>query len=107
MIRRPPRSTLFPYTTLFRSQALQEPDVRHRCRELDVPHALAADLRLDHFHATLVAHDPAMFHSLVLAAVTLPVLGGAEDLGAEQPIFFGFKGPVVDGLRLLHLAVGP
>src|SRR5688572_31280005 len=27
MIRRPPRSTLFPYTTLFRSHAL---DVRHR-----------------------------------------------------------------------------
>src|SRR3712207_7568040 len=26
MIRRPPRSTLFPYTTLFRSQALQQPE---------------------------------------------------------------------------------
>src|SRR5947209_17283647 len=25
MIRRPPRSTLFPYTTLFRSQAQQKP----------------------------------------------------------------------------------
>src|SRR2546429_7311099 len=25
MIRRPPRSTLFPYTTLFRSSALEEP----------------------------------------------------------------------------------
>src|SRR5437764_8895146 len=25
MIRRPPRSTLFPYTTLFRSYALQHP----------------------------------------------------------------------------------
>src|SRR5258708_16826892 len=41
MIRRPPRSTLFPYTTLFRSEAqaavqwraerdLPEPDRRHR-----------------------------------------------------------------------------
>src|SRR5256885_2938076 len=29
MIRRPPRSTLFPYTTLFRSPAVQhEPEVR-------------------------------------------------------------------------------
>src|SRR3989454_7304978 len=27
MIRRPPRSTLFPYTTLFRSLHLDEPDV--------------------------------------------------------------------------------
>src|SRR5256885_8762889 len=26
MIRRPPRSTLFPYTTLFRSRALLRPD---------------------------------------------------------------------------------
>src|SRR5256885_13276112 len=28
MIRRPPRSTLFPYTTLFRSRALLEPAQR-------------------------------------------------------------------------------
>src|SRR3712207_8904974 len=42
MIRRPPRSTLFPYTTLFRSQASAQRaavangrvrDVRHRLRE--------------------------------------------------------------------------
>src|SRR3989442_8659819 len=31
MIRRPPRSTLFPYTTLFRSAELAEGD--HRARE--------------------------------------------------------------------------
>src|SRR5687767_15699955 len=30
MIRRPPRSTLFPYTTLFRSQATATIDARHR-----------------------------------------------------------------------------
>src|SRR3712207_8122756 len=28
MIRRPPRSTLFPYTTLFRSDAVDEGDLR-------------------------------------------------------------------------------
>src|SRR3712207_9480455 len=27
MIRRPPRSTLFPYTTLFRSGVIRDPDV--------------------------------------------------------------------------------
>src|SRR5947209_16009839 len=40
MIRRPPRSTLFPYTTLFRS--------RHRCRDLRWPqrhHQRQQDLR--------------------------------------------------------------
>src|SRR2546425_1659763 len=30
MIRRPPRSTLFPYTTLFRSQPLPGSEVFHR-----------------------------------------------------------------------------
>src|SRR3712207_8496700 len=32
MIRRPPRSTLFPYTTLFRSPARIGPHVGHRYR---------------------------------------------------------------------------
>src|SRR4051794_41249303 len=32
MIRRPPRSTLFPYTTLFRSQARPPPRHRDRAR---------------------------------------------------------------------------
>src|SRR3712207_8365365 len=44
MIRRPPRSTLFPYTTLFRSEPgrereageRQRPDGEHRRRERDV-----------------------------------------------------------------------
>src|SRR3712207_9535923 len=35
MIRRPPRSTLFPYTTLFRSRPLDEP--------APVPYALGGD----------------------------------------------------------------
>src|SRR2546430_13601334 len=30
MIRRPPRSTLFPYTTLFRSEEVRPPTVSHR-----------------------------------------------------------------------------
>src|SRR2546429_7206064 len=36
MIRRPPRSTLFPYTTLFRSQATTNQNVKKRpaCSEL-------------------------------------------------------------------------
>src|SRR5258708_9274015 len=33
MIRRPPRSTLFPYTTLFRSSALRFERWRQRCRD--------------------------------------------------------------------------
>src|SRR3712207_8415499 len=33
MIRRPPRSTLFPYTTLFRSVVVGPADDRHRDRQ--------------------------------------------------------------------------
>src|SRR5687767_15473028 len=36
MIRRPPRSTLFPYTTLFRSTDRLTPGERARVRNLDV-----------------------------------------------------------------------
>src|SRR5205807_4225383 len=39
MIRRPPRSTLFPYTTLFRSQLRQLPVARHRIPQQVAPAA--------------------------------------------------------------------
>src|SRR3712207_7082957 len=35
MIRRPPRSTLFPYTTLFRSRLPQTPGLRHLAFEVE------------------------------------------------------------------------
>src|SRR3989442_12162040 len=35
MIRRPPRSTLFPYTTLFRSRSFEPPREDPRRRDLD------------------------------------------------------------------------
>src|SRR5256885_12148390 len=53
MIRRPPRSTLFPYTTLFRSP--ERPESRHgkaRPRRPHVVHARVVDaLRLQRNHS--------------------------------------------------------
>src|SRR3712207_8228181 len=49
MIRRPPRSTLFPYTTLFRSQ----PGVRDQARSLD---AGAGELLLEPQPEVVVGH---------------------------------------------------
>src|SRR5688572_31620599 len=54
MIRRPPRSTLFPYTTLFRSKQVKLFSVRifsgrkcfRRCRRLDKP-SCTEEWRLD------------------------------------------------------------
>src|SRR2546430_7451353 len=45
MIRRPPRSTLFPYTTLFRSwHRLGEPAAEIRLASVDLPPSLLAAL---------------------------------------------------------------
>src|SRR5512146_596369 len=70
-------------------------------------HALAPHLGLDNLDPALLAHHAAMAHALVLAAVALVVLGRTENLGAEQPVALRLEGAVVDGLRLLDLAVRP
>src|SRR2546425_8816621 len=45
MIRRPPRSTLFPYTTLFRSIVGETNGTRHRLHGYESPHHAAAQFR--------------------------------------------------------------
>src|SRR5436305_10671097 len=45
MLRRPPRSTLFPYTTLFRSQALSELRAGRRAQQAGCPVQCPARLR--------------------------------------------------------------
>src|SRR3989441_2779139 len=50
MIRRPPRSTLFPYTTLFRSHVLTQSDLDAKRVVRNIESALMAQLgmRIDH-----------------------------------------------------------
>src|SRR3712207_8633461 len=61
MIRRPPRSTLFPYTTLFRSRSLcgrRDPvGVEHR---LDVPQA--RDARLERLRVADLDDEAVLHH---------------------------------------------
>src|SRR2546426_3377496 len=45
MIRRPPRSTLFPYTTLFRSAVASAEDALEKLVS-EQPHAILLDIRL-------------------------------------------------------------
>src|SRR5258705_1609857 len=67
MIRRPPRSTLFPYTTLFRSIGRRIDDVAHRRREQ------AAGLVLDE-HG-----DPGVFLQALAHQARDRVRGAAGD----------------------------
>src|SRR5260221_10688277 len=60
MIRRPPRSTLFPYTTLFRSDRPEGPADAGDCAREDrvrVGHRLLVALPVLHEHVRL-PHDP-------------------------------------------------
>ena len=87
--------------------AAEVPDVRDGSGELDVTHALAAHLGARHFDAALLADDALVADALIFAAVAFPVLGGAEDLLAEEAVALGLLGAVVDGLGFGHFAVRP
>src|SRR5438876_5706819 len=69
MIRRPPRSTLFPYTTLFRSEALDDADLRcvrvRARRETGVPdHVLVAVLDQDRKSTRLNSSHPSISYAV-------------------------------------------
>ena len=75
--------------------------------ELDMAHAVAPDARKRDLDAALLADDALVLHALVLAAQALVVLDRPEDARAEEAVTLRLEGAVVDGLRLLDLAVGP
>jgi hypothetical protein len=68
-------------------------------------HPFATYFRLDDFHPTFLAHDPAVFHSFVFTAITFIVLDRAEYLGTKKAVPFRLEGSVIDGFRLLDLAI--
>ncbi|GAA3143700.1 hypothetical protein GCM10017687_70610 [Streptomyces echinatus] len=71
------------------------------------PHPLTTHLGARDLDATALTDDALEADALVLAAVALPVPGRTEDLLAEESVLFGLERAVVDGLRLLDLAVAP
>src|SRR2546430_7034346 len=113
MIRRPPRSTLFPYTTLFRSERAAEPD-----DEAELAHASAirfadgqSSTRVHHrprgrprqAHEHLRFQFPKAFHAVLLDHVLAALSGAALDLairlearGAEVPREHGRDGGLPD-----------
>src|SRR5256885_15594069 len=86
MIRRPPRSTLFPYTTLFRSHADQALHTQH-FRLRDPRHIAVRDLE----HGTV---DDAVGHGATAQAMVR--------IDLREPC----AEPVADGARLLRLRGG-
>jgi hypothetical protein len=93
--------------TQTRRHTLEVPDVGDRSGQLDVAHPLTAHLGTGHLDAAAFADDALEPDALVLAAVALPVASRSEDLLAEQAVLLRLQCAVVDGLRLLDLAVAP
>src|SRR2546429_9677851 len=56
MIRRPPRSTLFPYTTLFRSKSESERKMKRKNGRAAALHALRRRVPDEFVHLELKAH---------------------------------------------------
>src|SRR5207253_8690652 len=83
---------------------LEEPDVDHRRRQFDMTHALAANAAVGDFDAATVTDHALVFHAPVLTAGAFPVFLGPKNSFAEKAVLFGTVSPVVDRLRLLHLA---
>ena len=86
---------------------LEIPDVRDRRGQFNVAHPLPADVGPGDLYAAAVTDFALIADLLILAAVALPVLGGAKDPFTEQAVPLGLQGAVIDGLRLFYLAIGP
>src|SRR5256885_5061698 len=86
MIRRPPRSTLFPYTTLFRSNVVR------RAHESHVP----------------VARGPQDGHAVIAQALAggVDVLHGVGQVPEVTPAAVALRVPVVGELHLGRLVAG-
>src|SRR5258708_9233115 len=72
MIRRPPRSTLFPYTTLFRSLEVRRVTARHFGR--DVPGVSDVLQRPPHFRPVDVSFADGLPREAAVRAIEVEVL---------------------------------
>ena len=77
--------------------------MRDRASQINVTEPFTTHLARDNLDTALLTDNAAMLHALVLAAVTLVILGRAKDLGTEKAVALGFEGPVVYRFRFLNL----
>ena len=70
-------------------------------------HSFATDFRLDDLDPALLADDASVAHPFVFATITLIVFGRSKYFCAKQPVTLRFKRSIINGFRLLDLAMGP
>ncbi len=89
--------------------ALEIPDMTHRCGQLDVTHALTAHFGTGHLHTTFVTNFVLVFEfdTFIFTAVTFPVLLRSKNALTEKAITFRLQCAVVDGFGFGHFAKAP
>src|SRR5258708_30705643 len=91
MIRRPPRSTLFPYTTLFRSCVGR---LRHRrCRPVEYQRSILGDRRSEEHTSELQSPDHLVCRLLLEKKKAHLDVGGGELIAGEPLAFSQFALP--------------
>src|SRR2546430_16559076 len=95
MIRRPPRSTLFPYTTLFRSKEQIVRELRHATQQIRKATEIISHLRT-FGRAAPVSRGPISLRrgierapSLMQEQLRLREIEVTVDLGSEEPVVVG------------------
>ena len=73
--------------------------------KLNVTHTLAANLFGGYLYAALLTNLTLETNSLILTAVTFPILRRAKDLLAEKTVCLSLKGTVIDCFSLSYLSV--
>ena len=75
--------------------------------KINMSHALTTDATKSHFDPTTVTNSSLVLDSLVFSASTFPVAGRTENTFTKETSLFRLKGPVVNGLRIEDLTLGP
>src|SRR2546422_4954543 len=90
MIRRPPRSTLFPYTTLFRSRLIQERDLPSvLCKPLPVHVNAMPTIQVNGFVVTMAYISPHIYLSVANHAT--PGHTACFGISIDEPVVFGLN----------------
>ena len=74
--------------------------------KLDMSHSFAPYLGAGYFNAALFADDTLIADTLVLSAMTFPVLHRSENSFAEKTVSLGFLRSVIYSFGLGYLALG-